>query len=143
MKTTLCLVLSLLGIISCACVLVLYCKNWEVRLIKATSRELSLMALTGTVVAYITVIFLVDRPKDVSCYFARVGFHLSFAIAYAPLLAKTSRIYRIFAAAKRGLKSPSFISSRTQVVLSVVLIFLQVRPQQIAIWGLFLEQDFA
>ena len=84
------------------------------------------MALTGTVLAYITVIFLVDQPKAVSCYFGRIGFNLSFTIAYAPLLAKTSRIYRIFAAAKRGLKSPAFISSRTQVVLSVILIFLQV-----------------
>ena len=121
-----CLILSLLGISTCACVLVLYLKNWEVRLIKATSRELSLMALMGTVLAYVTVIFLVDQPKDFSCYFGRVGFNLSFAIAYAPLLAKTSRIYRIFAAAKRGLKSPSFISSKTQVIFSIILILLQV-----------------
>ena len=122
-----CLILSLLGISACVCVLVLYFKNWEVKLIKATSRGLSLLALTGTVLAYVTVIFLVDRPKAISCYFGRIGFNLSFAIAYAPLLAKTSRIYRIFAAAKRGMKSPSFISSRTQVILSVVLISLQVK----------------
>ena len=120
-----CLILSLLGISTCVCVLVLYFKNWEVKLIKATSRELSLLALMGTVLTYVTVIFLVDRPNTVSCYFGRIGFNLSFAVAYAPLLAKTSRIYRIFAAAKRGLKSPSFISSRTQIILSGILISLQ------------------
>ena len=121
-----CLILSLLGMSACTSVLVLYFKNWEEKLIKATSRELSLMALTGTVLAYVTVIFLVDRPKGVSCYFSRIGFNLSFAVAYAPLLAKTSRIYRIFAAAKRGTKSPSFISSRIQIILSVIMILLQV-----------------
>ena len=67
-----------------------------------------------------------DRPSTMTCYFGRLGFNLSFAISYAPLLAKTSRIYRIFAAAKKGTKTPSFISSKVQVILSVFMILTQV-----------------
>ena len=123
----LCLILSLLGLLACLFVLAMYVKNWNERLIKATSRELSLIALIGAMLAYVTVIIIMDRPSSMTCYAGQLGFNLGFSISYAPLLAKTSRIYRIFAAAKRGTKSPSFISSRVQVMLSVTMILTQVK----------------
>ncbi len=122
----LCLILSLIGLLACLFVSAMYGKHWNERLIKATSRELSLMALMGSILSYITVIFIMDRPSTTTCYFGRLGFNLSFTLSYAPLLAKTSRIYRIFAAARKGTKSPSFISSRFQVMLSIGMIFIQV-----------------
>ena len=122
----LCLALSLSGILACCAVLLVYIRYRKRPLIKATSYDLSLMALNGSAMAYITAVFTIAKPTGVACYFSRIGFHLSFAVAYAPLLVKTSRIYRIFASAKHGTRPPRLISSSSQLMFSAVLILLQV-----------------
>lgn len=121
------------GLLNLMAVLLVYVRYRNERLIKATSRELSMMTLTGIFLSYIIVLPTISRPNTVSCYFSRLGFHISFAVIYAPLLAKTSRIFRIFSSAKRGLQHPSCISSGSQITLSVTLIAVQVSDSLVAV----------
>ena len=125
-RVVLCLVLAMLGLGSCMIILFIYVKFKNAKLIKATSLGLSLIALIGIMLAYITAVFIISKPSTALCYLSRLGFNISFAIVYGPLLAKTSRIYRIFAAAKHGTKPPTFISAHSQMIFSTTLIMLQV-----------------
>ena len=121
-----CLALAGLGLLLSVIVIVINHKYRHERLIKATSRELSMITLSGVVISYAASVILILKPIALSCYASRIGFNMSFAIAYAPLLAKVTRIYRIFAAAKLGTKAPTFVSTRSQILFSSALISIQV-----------------
>ena len=127
-----CLAFIILGLLVCIWILVVFVRHRKDKLIKATSMQLSTLSLIGIVMGYFTAILILIKPSDSLCLLCRLGFNLGFAITYAPLLAKTSRIYRIFASGKRGSKKITFISARSQLVLSSVLITIQVTPLHIS-----------
>ena len=118
--------LGCLGLIFVLGTAVLYIKNSDTKLIKATSRELSGILLFGIFLAYISVFTFVARPTTGSCFCSRIGFNLSVSLIYAPLLVKTNRIFRIFAAGKKGNKRPKYIGSTAQIVITLALIAIQV-----------------
>lgn len=121
-----CVILSILGLLLSSTILTLMQKYKNEKLIKATSKGLSMISLIGVILSCITSILLIIRPSEVICYTARFCFNLSFAFAYAPLLAKVTRIYRIFSAGKRGVMTVRFISNKGQIVLTMALISIQV-----------------
>ena len=114
------------GLLSVLGTAVLYAKNSDTKLIKATSRELSAVLLFGIFLAYISVFTFVAPPTTGSCFCSRIGFNLSVSLIYAPLLVKTNRIFRIFAAGKKGNKRPKYIGSTAQMVITLSLIVIQV-----------------
>ncbi len=119
--------LAIVGIVATMTTTGLYVKNRDTKLIKATSKELSSILLVGIFLAYTSVFSFVARPTLGSCVFSRIGFNLSVCLIYAPLLVKTNRIYRIFAAGKRGNKRPKYIGSKSQITITSVIILVQVR----------------
>ena len=97
------------------------------RLIKATSRELSLFILFGTVVTGLTVIAFVIQPSDTLCVVRSVGFHGGIHLLYAPLLMKNIRTYRIFTEGKKSKKIPFCVGTSSQIFIVVILLAFQVR----------------
>ena len=57
-------------------------------------------------------------------YAFQVGF--GFCIIYAALLTKTNRISRIFHSALKSARRPSFISPKSQVIITMFLVSIQV-----------------
>jgi hypothetical protein len=80
----------------------------------------------GTLLASSTVIAYVMWPSSGVCGFRSVGFHLSVNLLYAPLLVKTTRTYRIFAAAKSSARVPPCVSGPSQMMFVAALIAAQV-----------------
>ena len=120
-----CLALAILGLALSLLMVALFTKYRHERLIKATSRELSMLTLSGVLLSYVAALVMLSEPNPAVCYTGRIAFNLSFAIAYAPLVAKVTRIHRIFAAAKHGTKAPSFVSTQSQLALCAFLISIQ------------------
>ena len=71
---------------------------------------------------------MVAKPGPVTCTLLRMGLGLSLSICYAAIFTKTNRISRIF---NRGIKAmvkrPSYTSPRSQVVICLCLVSVQVR----------------
>ena len=120
-------VLSLSGLVFSTIIFILFVRNNEARIIKATSRELSYIMLGGVTIQYILICTSVVKPQTFVCHFNYIGFNVSFAVVYAPLLTRTNRIYRIFSSGKRTKVVPSFTSPLSQVLITICLIFVQVR----------------
>lgn len=80
----------------------------------------------GTLLASATVIAYVMWPSSGVCVFRSVGFHLSVNLLYSPLLVKTTRTYRIFAAAKSSVRMPPFVSGPSQIMFVAALLVIQV-----------------
>ncbi|XP_059177454.1 metabotropic glutamate receptor 5-like [Physella acuta] len=97
----------------------------ENRVIKAASRELSLLQIVAIFVGYFTVICFQTYPTQHMCSVLFFTYCLSFATLYSPLLVKTVRIYRIFHNATKSKTKPRFVSSQSQVIISTSLILIQ------------------
>ncbi|CAG5131948.1 unnamed protein product [Candidula unifasciata] len=88
-KDTIPLILTCLGLFALICVTLvvigyIYFRNS--RIIKASSRELSISQMVAIYVGYITIIIFQTPPTHESCGAAYFLFCFSFALLYAPLL---------------------------------------------------------
>ncbi len=125
-----CLVfLDILGVFTSTGTIIIYIAKKKNKLIKATSKELSIIILIGCMLACFAGLLFLTNPNRWSCVSRQAGFRLVVCIMYAPLLAKTSRVYRIFSAGKRGSGRPKFISSQAQLIFTFMCILIQVREE--------------
>ena len=86
----------LLVLAACLVVMYVFYRNRNVKLVKASSRELTGIILIGIILAYLVVFSYIAKPSKVSCYCSHLGFNLAVTLIYSPLLLKTNRVYRIF-----------------------------------------------
>lgn len=102
------------------------------KLVKATSIELSLIILVGTLIVAAAVVVFVAKPdaSSIVCVARSVGFHCGINIIYAPLLVKNVRIYRIFAGGRKSTRPPPCVSPLSQIFIVNLLILVQARGYQ-------------
>ncbi len=102
-------------------------KNRERKLIKASGRDLMSLIILGIILAYLIIFSFFGKPSTVFCYVSHFGFNLTITLIYAPLLLKTSRVYRIFAASQHFSKKLHCIRSGSQLMAVLVLVLIQVK----------------
>lgn len=118
--------ISILGVIMTAAVMVVFMLHNDTPVVKASGRELSYMLLGGIMICYLMTFPLLAKPGGVVCGLQRFGVGFAFCTMYSALLTKTNRISRIFESANKSAKRPGFISPRSQVVIALVLVSVQV-----------------
>ena len=59
------------------------------------------------------------------CIFCRFSVGMGFSCVYGALLTKTNRISRIFHSASQSARRPSYISPRSQLIITAVLVSVQ------------------
>ena len=84
------------------------------------------MLLGGILLCYTNTFFLLAEPMIITCAIQRLGVGTGFSIIYGALFTKTNRISRIFDSASRSAKRPSFISPKSQVMITSSIIGFQV-----------------
>lgn len=120
------LILALLGITCSLINAVFFIRHRNERLIKACSRELMIVILTGIFLGYFTVILSIIKPADEVCIIRYVTFEMSFTCLFAPVLTRANRIFRIFDASRLSRLPPKMISPLAQLIIAGTIIFVQV-----------------
>ena len=110
--------LASLGIIATSIVCGVFVKFAETPLIKASGHELSILLFLGLLLCYGFAFVMVSYPSKAVCGIQRFGIGLCFSVCYASLLVRTNRIARIFT----GVKTPAFISPKSQLLITAVII---------------------
>ena len=64
------------------------------------------------------------NTKIETFFYFQVGF--GFSVVYSPLLTKTNRISRIFNSARKTTRRISYISPKSQVIITLALISIQI-----------------
>ncbi|XP_072025418.1 metabotropic glutamate receptor 7-like [Amphiura filiformis] len=120
------IVMSSLGLLLCIATIAGLTKYRYLPLVKATSRELSLVNLTGLILAFTCIGPFLIYPSEVSCSINEAIIALCLAFTFVPTFLKVSRIYRIFKAGKRTVKRPRFTGPKSQLLLAGLLIGIQI-----------------
>ncbi|EDW83550.2 uncharacterized protein Dwil_GK13663 [Drosophila willistoni] len=118
--------IAIIGILMTIIVIVLFAKNHDTPLVRASGRELSYTLLFGILVCYCNTFALIAKPTIGSCVLQRFGIGVGFSIIYSALLTKTNRISRIFHSASKSAQRLKYISPQSQVVITSTLIAIQV-----------------
>ena len=98
----------------------------EERLIKASSRELSLTIFVGLILWNLVPMFMESKITKPVCFIRGLFLYLGYSFVYASLLLKTNRIYRIFQSGKQGPKLPKAVSPLSQVLITVCVCLVQI-----------------
>ena len=120
------ILLSCTGITATIAVGIIFIVHHKHQLIKASSRELSAIMLTGIMLCYILPFFFIAKPAPWICAVRRFGVGFCFALCYSALLVKTNRIHRIFNRSPNTNQVPPLISSESQLFFTGLLVGVQV-----------------
>ena len=120
------LLLNCAGIIATTAVVIIFIVYHKHQLIKASSRELSTIMLTGIMLCYVLPFFFIAKPVPWICGVHRFGVGFCFALCYSALLVKTNRIHRIFNRSPNSNQVPPLISSESQLFFTGLLVAVQV-----------------
>ncbi len=118
--------LSAVGITLSVIIAFIFIKHNKRKVVKGSSRELMMFMLFGILLSFLTIFLFLTQPEDVSCYINYFAFHLSCTFIFAPLVLKTIRLYRIFAAAEEMKVGIQMVSASSQVLLILIMIFMEV-----------------
>ena len=131
------LILTIFGIIATTVVVIIFVVYHKHQLIKASSRELSAVLLTGIMLCYLLPFFFTAKPAAWICGVRRFGVGFCFALCYSALLVKTNRIHRIFNRSPNSRSAPPLISPQSQLFFTALLVAIQI---VIALVWLVVEQ---
>ena len=110
------------GLLATIFVISVFVKFITTPLIMAAGREMSAILFLGIILCYVLALVRIFQPTALLCGVRRFGTGFAFCLCYSSLLVRTNRIARIFS----GTKSPSFISPKSQVMITVIILFPQV-----------------
>jgi metabotropic glutamate receptor 2/3 len=117
------LIVAIIGLLATALVATIFVIFNKEKIIKATSRELSAILLTGIALCYLIPFFFIAEPSPAICAVRRFSIGFCFSLCFSPLLMKTNRIYRVFHTAPH---TPRFAGPWSQVVFSSILVSVQI-----------------
>ncbi len=120
------IVLLTIGLILNTFIVAVFLKNRNLRLIKASSRELSFIILMALYLCFICPLVYLVKPSKAACGAQRFIIGMSLTSCYTPLMLKLNRIYRIFKAGQVTTSQPLFISPKSQVFICIGLLGLQL-----------------
>lgn len=69
--------------------------------------------------------FVFDRSADALNYAYCLQVGMAFSMVYGAMLTKTNRISRIFHSASQSARRPSYISPKSQLIITAVLVSVQ------------------
>ena len=118
--------LTIFGIIATTAVAVVFIIHYKHKLIKASSRELTAILLTGIMLCYLLPFFFIAKPSPWTCGIRRFGVGFCFSLCYSALLVRTNRIHRIFNRSPDSTEAPPLISPESQVFFTALLVAVQV-----------------
>ena len=120
------IILTIIGIIATTAVAIVFIVYFNHQLIKASSRELSAVLLTGIMLCYLLPFFFIAMPSPWICGVRRFGVGFCFAMCYSALLVKTNRIHRIFNRPTGATAAPPLINPQSQLFFTALLVSVQV-----------------
>ena len=94
--------------------------------IKAAGKELCVIMFLGILSCHVATLLYFLKPTDTLCKARLFAGTVSVTTCYAPILLRTSRIYRIFKSAQSSPVRPSFTSPRSQIAAACGLVAVQV-----------------
>lgn len=117
------LILAGIGITLVILTFAAFFAKWGTPVVMASSRELSMVLLAGTLLCFAVPFVFIGRPSDVICGIRRFCPIVFLSLIFGALFIKTNRISRLFNR-QANVQRPPFISPMSQLVFSGIIVLM-------------------
>ena len=117
---------SLTGLLATVIVAVIFVVRRNSQVIKAASREISVVILLSLAMMFVASIIFTVTATAAICAVRRIIVGLGLSSCYGASMLKMNRIYRIFQAASSGASSPVLVSGKSQILICVAFLAFQI-----------------
>ena len=114
--------LSGAGLLTTMAIILIFIKYRKKKVVKGSSVEQMATIIIALLMSYANAILFIEKPSWVVCKVQYYSYHLSCSLTFVPLFLKTTRLYRIFAAAERCQQEIKYVSSTALRAFSIILI---------------------
>ncbi|XP_066919426.1 metabotropic glutamate receptor 3-like [Clytia hemisphaerica] len=117
---------SVVGLFLTICVALIFSKNNDNRIVRASGRDLCYTIMFGICMIFVCPFLFLTETNKASCIIRGALPGFAFLTCYAPLFLKTNRIYRIFFSARVSVSRPSLVSSQSQFAALFGVLAVQI-----------------
>ena len=114
--------LSGAGLLTTMAIILIFIKYRKKKVVKGSSVEQMATIIIALLMSYANAILFIEKPSWIVCKVQYYSYHLSCSLTFVPLFLKTTRLYRIFAAAERCQQEIKYVSSTALRAFSMILI---------------------
>ena len=114
--------LSGAGLLTTMTIILIFVKYRKKKVVKGSSVEQMATIIIALLMSYANAILFIEKPTWIVCKVQYYSYHLSCSLTFIPLFLKTTRLYRIFAAAERCQQEINYVSSTALRAFSIILI---------------------
>ena len=114
--------LSGAGLLTTMAITLIFFKYRKKKVVKGSSLEQMATIIIALFMSYVNAILFIEKPSWIVCKVQYYSYHLSCSLTFVPLFLKTTRLYRIFAAAERCQQEIKYVSSTALRAFSIILI---------------------
>ena len=114
--------LSGAGLLTTMAIILIFIKYRKKKVVKGSSVEQMATIIIALLMSYVNAILFIEKPTWIVCKVQYYSYHLSCSLTFVPLFLKTTRLYRIFAAAERCQQEIKYVTSTALRAFSVILI---------------------
>ena len=114
--------LSGAGLLTTMTTILIFIKYRKKKVVKGSSVEQMATIIIALLMSYANAILFIEKPSWIVCKVQYYSYHLSCSLTFVPLFLKTTRLYRIFAAAERCQQEIKYVSSTALRAFSIILI---------------------
>ena len=114
--------LSGAGLLTTMAIILIFFKYRKKKVVKGPSVEQMATIIIALLMSYANAILFIEKPSWIVCKVQYYSYHLSCSLTFVPLFLKTTRLYRIFAAAERCQQEIKYVSSTALRAFSIILI---------------------
>ena len=114
--------LSGAGLLTTMAIFLIFIKYRKKKVVKGSSVEQMATIIIALLMSYANAILFIEKPAWIVCKVQYYSYHLSCSLTFVPLFLKTTRLYRIFAAAERCQQEIKYVSSTALRAFSIILI---------------------
>ena len=119
-------ILSIIGICLTIFVGLIFFKNNDNRIVRASGRDLTYTILLGICISFACPFVFLWETRQSTCVLRGGLPGFSFLLCYAPLFLKTIRIYRIFVGAQVSVSRPALVSIQSQFIVLFIILSTQL-----------------
>lgn len=119
------IILCFIGLATTSSIAVLFYVKRNSVVVRRSSHGLSAVLLAGLLLCYIIPMFYISRPSTAICGIQQFMLGIGFSICYSSILIKTNLLFRIFESKQLQTKNIPLISTKSQLLLTMLLIVIQ------------------